>query len=315
MNSEEKIYIGIDVSKFVLDIYILPNKKHMQFKNNLAGIKQLIKKMTLFPNALIVMESTGGYEKLAAVNLHQAGCHVCVMNPRRIRDFAKSLGKLAKTDKIDAEVITLFAWKIEPTAHFNYNEEMNQLSENNARRRQLLHMITMEKNRLDKASSRQVKAIERVIKFLSKELNTIDEEQKKLLESDVQFSEKARILTSVKGIGDITARALLASLPELGELGPKQIVALAGLAPFNRDSGQFKGLRTIWGGRADVRCALYMATLTATRYNTSIRLFYQRLLASGKKKKIALTACMHKLLIIINAMIAKKTMWMEMTLV
>lgn len=311
MNKEEKIYIGIDVSKAILDITILPNKKYMQFKNDLAGIERLIKKMSQFPNPLIVMESTGGYEKLVAISLFQAGHKACIMNPRRIRDFAKSMGILAKTDKIDSDVIALFASKIEPEPNFEHDEETNRLSENNARRRQLLGLIMMEKNRLDKASVQLTKGIKRVIKFLTKELNKIDSEQQKLLESNEVFSEKAEILTSVKGIGDITARALLAELPELGALGSKQISSLAGLAPFNRDSGKFKGLRTIWGGRATVRGALYMATLVAARHNTSIRMFYQRLLAAGKKKKVALTACMHKLLIILNAMIKNKTMWSE----
>jgi transposase len=313
MNKEEKIYIGIDVSKTILDVTILPNKKYMQFKNDLVNIERLIKKISKLPNALIVMESTGGYEKLLAIRLLQAGHQACIMNPRRIRDFAKSMGILAKTDKIDSDVIALFASKIEPAPNFKYDEETNLLSESNARRRQLISLITMEKNRLDKASPKHIKGIERVIKFLTKELNKIDIEQQKLLESNADFAEEAALLTSVKGIGDITARALLAELPELGVLGSKQIASLAGLAPFNRDSGKFKGLRTIWGGRATVRCALYMATLTATRYNTVIRSFYKRLLAAGKKKKVALTACMHKLLIIINAMIKNKTFWREPT--
>jgi transposase len=313
MNKEEKIYIGIDVSKPILDVTILPNKKYMQFKNDLAGIERLIKKIKKFPNALIVMESTGGYEKLLAINLLQADHKACIMNPRRIRDFAKSMGILAKTDKIDSGVIALFASKIEPDPNFDYDEETNLLSENNARRRQLIGLITMEKNRLDKASPKHIKGIERVIKFLTKELSKVNIEQQKLLESNADFAEKADLLTSVKGIGDLTARALLAELPELGLLGSKQIASLAGLAPFNRDSGKFKGLRTIWGGRATVRCALYMATLVATRHNTVIRSFYHRLLAAGKKKKVALTACMHKLLIIINAMIKNKTFWREPT--
>jgi transposase len=311
MNQEEKIYIGVDVSKSLLDITILPNKKYMQFKNDLDGIQRFIKKMNQFPNALVVMESTGGYEKLLATHLFKANHKLCVMNPRRIRDFAKSMGILAKTDKIDSDVIALFASKIEPEPNFAYDEETNQLAENNARRRQLIDLITIEKNRLDKASPKHAKGIKRVIKFLTKELHKIDSEQQKLLESNAEFAEKAKQLISVKGIGEVTARALLAELPELGKLGSKQIASLAGLAPFNRDSGKFKGLRTIWGGRATVRCALYMATLVATRHNTAIRAFYQRLLASGKKKKVAITACMHKLLIIINAMVKNKTMWQE----
>ncbi len=313
MNHEEKIYIGIDVSKSILDVTILPNKKFMQFKNDLTDIERLIKKINKFPNTLIVMESTGGYEKLLAITLFQAGHRSCVMNPRRIRDFAKSMSILAKTDKIDSEVIALFASKIEPAPNFDYDAQTEQLFENNTRRRQLLDLIIMEKNRLDKASPKHKRGIERVIKFLKKELHAIDKKQQKLLESNADFAEKAKILTSVKGIGDVTARALIAELPELGMLGSKQIASLAGLAPFNRDSGKFKGLRTIWGGRASVRCALYMATLVATRHNPTISAFYQRLLVVGKKKKVALTACMHKLLIIVNAMIKNKTCWRDTT--
>lgn len=314
MNIETKIHIGIDVSKPILDVYVLPNNKYMQFNNDLIGIKQLIKKISKFSDnllssSLIVMESTGGYEKLLAITLQQAGCNVCIMNPKRIRDFAKSMGKLAKTDKIDAQVIALFACKMEPSANFIYNEETKRLSESNMRRQQLISLITMEKNRLDKASPIYKKNIERVIKFLTKQLDNISEEQQKLIESNKEFSEKVNLLTTIKGVGNLTAGALLAELPELGTLGSKQVTSLAGLAPFNQDSGKYKGLRIICGGRASVRRTLYMSTLTATQHNPLIRAFYQRLLAAGKKKKVALTACMRKLLIIMNVMIKNKSMW------
>jgi len=311
MFDEKKIHIGIDVSKATLDVFILPNKKYMQFKNEPQGIEKLVSKIRLFTNALIVMESTGGYEGPLSYALCDAQVAVCVMNPRQIRDFAKALGKLAKTDKIDAEMIALFASKVEPKANVVFNKEQQKLSSNNARRRQLIDMITAEKNRLDKATPEQVESIRRVLDVLENELNTINANQEKLLADNADYSEKKKILVSIKGVGAITAAGILCELPELGTLGPKQIAALAGVAPFNRDSGILKGKRSIWGGRASVRNALYMATLVATKHNEQIRLFYQRLCLGGKAKKTAIIACMRKLLIIMNAMIRKKQLWLQ----
>jgi transposase len=309
MLQEKKIHIGIDVSKFTLDVFILPGKKYMQFTNDPAGIKKLTKKLRLFTDALIVMESTGGYERPLSNALCEAGLKVCIKNPRQIRDFAKALGKLAKTDKIDAEMIALFASKIEPIVNTVFSKEQQKLSANNTRRRQLIDMITAEKNRLDKATPEQAESIERVLEVLQKELDTINALQNQFIMSSPEYSNKKNILISVKGIGVITATALLCELPELGSLHAKQITALAGLAPFNRDSGMLTGIRTIWGGRASVRSALYMATLVATRHNPQIAAFYQRLCSAGKAKKTALIACMHKLLIIMNALIRKDQLW------
>ncbi len=311
MSTEKKIYIGIDVSKAILDVFILPNKKHMQFSNDVQGIEKLIKKIRLFPNALVVMESTGGYETRLSHALCLAFFDVCVMNPRQIRDFAKALGKLAKTDKIDAEIIALFASKMEPKANVVFNEAQQELSANNARRRQLIDMITAEKNRLDKTTPGQTDSIRRVLEVLEKELSTINETLEKQIANDAVCSEKKKLLSSIKGVGAITATSIICELPELGSLGAKQIAALAGLAPFNRDSGTLKGKRTIWGGRASVRNALYMATLVAIKHNAQIRLFYQRLCSFGKAKKTAIIACMRKLLIIMNAMIRKNELWVQ----
>lgn len=309
MSKKEKVYIGIDVSKHVLDVYIVPHCKYMQFKNESGDIKKMVKKFALFPESLIVMESTGGYENALAYGASQAGLKVCRTNPRQIRDFGKALGKLAKTDKIDSEIIALYASKIEPKPNVVYNEEQIKLSDNAARRKQLIDMITMEKNRLDKASSEQKKSINRILKALEKELKAINTTQEQLIESSSEFSEKKKILTSVKGIGDVTAANLISELPELGALGSKQIAALAGLSPFNRDSGTLKGKRTIWGGRASVRNALYMSTLVAVKHNPQIKVFYERLCNAGKTKMTALIACMRKLLIILNAMIKNKQCW------
>ena len=311
MCEEKKIHIGVDVSKAFLDIFILPKRKYMQFKNNNQDIKRLIEKLRLFPDALVVMESTGGYEKLLAFSLCDASIDVCIINPRQVRDFAKAVGQLAKTDKIDAEMIALFASKIEPKANIFYNKEQQNLSSNNARRRQLIEMIKMEKNRLDKASTEQKKSILRVLDVLEKELETINVAQEKLLEDDSDFSQKTKILKSIKGVGAITAASVLSELPELGSLEARQIAALAGVAPFNRDSGTLKGKRTVWGGRDSVRNALYMATLVATKHNPKIKLFYLRLCEAGKAKKTAIIACMRKLLIIMNAMIRKNQLWLD----
>jgi transposase len=311
MFQEEKIYIGIDVSKSVLDLFILPTKKYMRFTNDEAGIKKLIKKIQLFSDTLTVMESTGGYEASLAYALNEQGLSASVVNPRQIRDFAKALGRLAKTDQIDAEIIALFASKVEPKPQIVYSKEQALLSKNNTRRTQLIQMITMEKNRLDKASKEQSESIARVLEVLEKELGLIDSAQEQLIQEHSDFSEKSKLLESIKGVGKVTAFSILAELPELGTIGHKQIAALAGLAPFNRDSGSLKGTRAIWGGRASVRRALYMAALAATIHNPLMRQFYQRLCAAGKAKKTALIAVMRKLLITMNALVRKNQYWVE----
>lgn len=306
----KKYYVGIDVSKAVLDVAILPCKKNMQFKNDIQGWEKLAKKMFTFSPTLIVMESTGGYEKPAAYALAQTGLPICIVNPRQVRDFAKCMGILAKTDKIDAGVIALFAEKTERTANVVYNEQQHILAEKNARRRQLVDMITMEKNRLDKVLSRDgKKSIKRIISVLEKELKGINESLQKTIQAEPEMAEKEKLLRSISGVGSVVATAMLAELPELGRLSGKEITALAGLAPYNRDSGTLRGKRTIWGGRASARTALYMAALVASRSNVTIKAFYERLCQAGKQKKVALIACMHKLLIIMNAMLKRKETW------
>lgn len=311
MNNNFNVYIGIDVSKHCLDIVIHPNNKYMQFKNSLQDIKKIISKASKFNNPLVVMEATGGYEKTLVTELQKANINVCVVNPRQIRDFAKAFGILAKTDKIDAKVIALFASKKELKPNLVLSEEQHKISENNARRQQLINMIVQEKNRLDKASPEQRKSINRILKALEKELKVINSTQEKIIEESKEFTEKKEILESVKGIGGITANAIIAELPEIGTLGKKQISSLAGLAPHCRDSGTLKGKRTIWGGRASVRKALYMATLTAIKYNPIIKAFFSKLCLAGKAKMTAIIACMRKLLVIINAMVHKKEKWKE----
>lgn len=305
----EKCYIGIDVSKAILDVFIMPKKVHFQVENNITGIRKLIKKLKIFSNFLVAMESTGGYEKPAAQALAKEKIPVAIINPRQIRDFAKALGRLAKTDRIDAEVIAIYAEKIQPKTNVICDENQQKLTENNARRRQLIDMITMEKNRLDKASKEMKKSIQHVIRLLQKELEKINEFLKKAIQCDDEYTRRDELLQTIKGIGSVVSAGIIADLPELGSLSAKEISALAGLAPLNRDSGTLRGRRTIWGGRASVRRILYMATLVATRYNTKIKAFYERLCAAGKLKKVAITACMHKLLIIMNAMIKSNQPW------
>lgn len=304
-----KYHIGIDVSKASLDVFVLPANIHCQFDNNVKGFQKLIKKIQAFSSPFIVMEATGGYEKPAAQALALAGLPVSVVNPRQIRDFAKAMGRLAKTDRIDAEVIALFSLKIEPKPNVFPNENQQALAEQQARRQQLIDMITMEKNRLDKANRDVKKSIRHVIKVLEKELDATNANLEKIIQSDPEYIKKLSLLTSIKGIGKVVGIGALATLPELGSTRGKQIVALGGLAPFNRDSGTLRGKRTIWGGRAPVRCLLYMATLVAIRHNPQIRSFYERLCNAGKQKKVAIIACMRKLLTIMNAIIKSGQPW------
>ena len=312
---DEKCHIGIDVSKAILDVYVLPDQKYMQFKNEPGAIKQLVKKLKLFSHASIVMEATGGYEKSVVQLLQKANFRVSVINPRHIRNFAKALGKLAKTDRIDAKIIALYAAKVQPETSVIFNENQQELAELNARRRQLIEMITMEKNRLTRARPEMKKSILRVIKTLEEELKAINEALEKSIQQDADCAQKNILLKSIKGVGPVVAAGIIADLPELGKLSAKEISALAGLAPYNRDSGTLRGKRTIWGGRASVRSMLYMAALVATRHNVQIKSFYERLCNAGKQKKVAIIACMHKLLIVMNAMIKNQEPWHPTTVI
>lgn len=309
--TNERCYVGIDVSKLVLDVFILPKRKYLQFENSVPGIQKLVSTINALPNLLVVMESTGGYEKLVAQTLAKKLIATVVVNPRQIRDFAKALGKLAKTDRIDAQIIAIFAEKMQPKANVACNEKQQKLAEYNARRRQLVDLITVEKNRLDKASKEIQKSIKNIIKSLESELQKINELLEKSIQCDNEYIRKNTLLKTIKGIGNVVAASIIADLPELGTLNAKEISALVGVAPLNRDSGSLRGKRAIWGGRASVRHILYMATLVATRYNSKIKAFYERLCAAGKQKKVALIACMHKLLIIMNAMIKNDRPWLN----
>lgn len=310
---ERKIYIGIDVSKALLDAFNGDTASYHQFDNSTHGIKKLMFEVKKYnkDQILFTLESTGGYEKLTAKTLVENGFSVAVINPRIIRDFAKASGKLAKTDKIDAKIIAAYAEIMKPDSRFVFNENQAEIHELSTRRAQLVAMIIAEKNRLDKVSGKIKKSILRMIKYLEKELAEIEEQLKSSVIADETFAQKHALLMSVKGIGEKTATALIAYLPELGTLEERQITALAGLAPFNCDSGKMRGKRMIWGGRSAVRTALYMATIAATRSNNAIKTFYLRLINAGKPKMVALTACMRKLIIITNAMVRHNQPWQE----
>lgn len=307
--NNEKCYIGIDVSKAYLDIFVSRSKQWLQFENNANGIKKIIKKFKSYSKILIVMESTAGYERILAQELAKANLAAVVANPRKVRDFAKSLGILAKTDRIDAKVIALYAEKIQPEPNVIYDKNQAKLAEYSARRKQLVDMITAEKNRLDKVSKEMQKSIKQIIKLLEKELEKINAVIAKIIKENREYQRKNELLQTICGVGAVSAAGMIAELPELGNLSAKEISALAGLAPLNRDSGTMRGKRIIWGGRASVRCGLYMATLVATKHNAKIKAFYKKLCVAGKQKKVALIACMHKLLIIMNAMIKHNQPW------
>jgi transposase len=299
-------FVGIDVSKKSLEVHVLPSGEHFSINYDQAGLADLIQKLKALKQLqVILLEATGGYEKLLAAELFAAGLDkVCISNPRSIRDFARSTGQLAKTDNIDAKMIALFAqmFNIKPESIPSQAEE--RLKALVSRRRQLIKIRTAENNRLEKASTpRVILSLNKIIEILNRELHDLDQDINKTIKENSVWSAKEKILRKVKGVGPATACQLLASLPELGRLNRRQIASLAGLAPFNRDSGQFRGKRMIRGGRSAVRNALYMATLVAATYNPNIRNFYNKLLASGKPKKLALTACMRKLLIILNSML------------
>lgn len=305
-------YIGIDVAKDKVDIHVLPTGRTFSATNDDKGIKSLTRRIKRMSPTLIVVESTGGYERLVAITLRAALLPLAVVNPRRVRDFARSLGKLAKTDSIDALVLALYAQKVEPEVRPFPSEQEHAAKALVARRNQLVRMRTSEKNRLKLAPTSAVrKSIELVIATLDKQIKDIESDVDKLIKDNPELKEKDKLLQSTSGVGPATSRTLLVDLPELGTLSNQQISSLAGVAPMNRDSGTLRGRRMICGGRISVRNALYMATLVATRYNHRIKPVYERLLEAGKPKKVALVACMRKLLIILNAMARTKTHFAE----
>lgn len=301
------LLVGIDVSKATLDVYAIPTGNAWKLNNDEAGINALVEHIKAA--TLAVLEATGGFEIPIVAALAQAGVPTAVVNPRQVRDFAKALGKLAKTDRIDAQVIARFAEAVHPEPRTLPDEQSQELEELIARRRQMVAMLVMEKNRMALTRSRVRSKIQSHIDWLSSELGKLDSEIDSLLRSSPIWREKDNLLQSVPGVGSNLSRTVLAELPELGSLSRRKIAALVGVAPLNRDSGTVKSKRSVWGGRGKVRTALYMAALVAAYRNPILKPYYQGLLARGKAKKVALVACMRKLLIILNSIIKHGRPW------
>jgi transposase len=307
--NNDKQVVGIDVSKAILDVAVLPSGELLQFANDGNGIDALASKLKSAPVDLVVMEATGGYETAVATALVGAGLRVAVVNPRQIRDFAKATGRLAKNDRIDAQVIAAFGQAIEPEIVRLPDEDTRKLAELLVRRRQLVAMRVQEVNRLALMQGPTRKRIKAHIDWLEKEIDKLDVDITAALRASPAWRAKDELLRSFKGVGRITSSTLLVSLPELGQLDRRAIAALVGLAPFNRDSGVMRGRRSIYGGRSQVRTLLYMAATTAIRSNPVIRPFYERLKSRGKPHKVAMVACMRKMLTILNAMVRQSTPW------
>jgi len=307
--------LAIDVSKAWLDLATAVDGNVERVPHDKTGIHTVIERATALDVQRITVEASGGWQtKLVAALLH-AGLPVIVVNPRQVREYARATGRLAKTDRIDARVLVAFTVAVQPPLRKLKDDQAEALSALLARREQLVTMRTAEKNRLTLGATGLVrKNLKAHIEWLDRHLRTTDRELKQLIESSPAWQARQDLLTSAPGIGDTTARVLIGQLPELGRLNHKQIAALAGLAPFNRDSGTLRGQRMIWGGRHTVRTALYMATVSAIRANPPIRSFYQRLKAKGKPSKVAITACMRKLLVMLNAMLRDQQPWREVSL-
>ena len=302
--------VGIDVSKDRLDVHLRPSGEAFAVARDGKGLEKLVERLVALDPWLIVVEATGGFETTVAAALAGAGLPLAVVNPRQIRDFARALGKLAKTDAIDAEVIALFAEKVRPEPRPLASQEARALGELVARRRQIVEMIGAEANRQRQViDKRLAKKIGRHLAFLEKELADVDDGIDASVRASPAWREKEDLLTSVPGVGPITARTLIAELPELGRLDRRKLAALVGVAPFNRDSGRWRGHRMIGGGRSSVRTALYMAALVASRYNPVISDLYRRLVTRGRPKKVALVACLRRLLAILNAILRDKQPW------
>lgn len=306
MNGES---IGIDVSKSTLDVATYQSNKKWQVSNDDEGINRLVRVLGELAPTLVVMESTGGYETPLAYALHKAGIPCAVVNPREVREFAKATKRLAKTDAIDAQVLAHFAAVIEPEPRAIPDEQTQELEAIIARRRQVNQMLTAEKNRLHMARKPVREAIKAHIAYLEKELAQSDTDLRSRIEESPIQQEKYHLLQSVPGVGPGLSATLLVELPELGTLNRREIAKLVGVAPLNHDSGTFRGKRHVWGGRPQVRAALYMAALVAARFNPVIKQLYMRLCEAGKAKKVALVACMRKLLIILNSMIKHRVPW------
>ena len=303
-------YIGIDISKRFFDVCFGVDGKVEHFDYTKQEVKKCAGKIVKYQPALVVLEATGGYEIELAAELQAKGLAVAIVNPRRIRDFARAVGRLAKTDKIDAQIIAKYASAIKPLASVKIASNARKIKALIARRSQLVAMRTAESNRLEHDFDKEVsKSIKQVIGFIEKQLDKVEADIKKLIDHDPDMKNKAKLIKTMPGIGDITAFMIVSELPELGRLNRRQIASLVGVAPINRDSGTFRGKRMTGGGRKFVRAKFFMPTLVAIQHNAVIKKYYQRLLGNGKTKMTAVVACMRKLLVILNTMAAKNECW------
>ena len=310
---QESTYVGIDVAKAQVDVAVRPTGQTWTITYDDAGVQELVSQLKTLEPALVLLEATGGLELPMVVALATAALPVVVVNPRQVRDFAKATGTLAKTDTLDAAVLAHFADAIRPDVRPLSEAETQVLASLVARRHQVVAMLVSEKNRLRRAISAVRPRVEAHIAWLEQELEDLDQGLRQTLRQSSLWREKDDLLRTVPGVGEQLSLTLLAYLPELGTLDRRQVAALVGVAPFNRDSGTLRGKRTVWGGRARLRAVLYMGALVASQYNPVIRDYYRRLLAAGKPKKLALTACMRKLLVILNSMLKHRSPWRDLT--
>ena len=306
---ESLVFVGIDVSKERLDVAVRPTGEMWQVSHDSLGIGEVMERLETLMPQLVVLEATGGVEMTLAGELAASGLHVAVVNPRQVRNFARATGKLAKTDALDAQVLAHFAEAMRPASRPLPDSDTRELAALVARRRQLVEMITAEKNRFRTAARRIRPKVEEHIRWLEENLAELDRDLGDFIRSSPIWRDKDELLRSTPGVGPVLSMTLLSGLPELGTLNRGEIAALVGVASFNRDSGTMRGKRKVWGGRPQVRAALYMAALVATRFNPVLRDFYQRLCMAGKPKKVALTACMRKLLTILNHMVRQNRHW------
>jgi transposase len=304
-------WIGIDVSKDTLEVYLLRTQQAHRFSNSDSGLEALTQMLLTQPQPAVVCQASGGYELNLALRLHQLDLRLSIVNPRAVRDLAKGLGKLAKTDALDAQMIARYGEIAQPPPTVLASATEQELKAWITRRQQLVEMLTAEKNRRKQLQGIGRDEVSAHIDWLQERIKQLDEKIKQLSESTPPQQARKAILQSVKGIGSLISASLLVLLPELGQLNRRAIAALVGVAPFSRDSGRFRGKRHIWGGRAAVRSLLYMATLSALRSNPPIRAYYHHLLAKGKPKKVAIVACMRKLLVCLNAMVKNNQPWQD----
>ena len=307
--AKETVYVGVDVAKGTLDVGISDAREVRRFTNDHEGISQAVGYISGLKPEGIILEATGHLEMPLAAALQADRMPVVIINPRQVRDFARATGALAKTDAIDARILALFGARVKPQIRPLPSKKAREMGSLLARRRQLIEILTAERNRLSLANEDIRLGIQAHIHWLEEALSNINADLDRRIKSSPSWREKDELLKSVPGVGKVVSSTLLIELPELGRLNRRQIAALVGVAPLNRDSGTMRGKRTVWGGRAKLRATLYMAALVATRYNPIISAFYQRLLEAGKAKKVALVACMRKLITILNAMVKSMTPW------